>query len=837
MNYDKPSLAKFLEPGNVDAFPNGSSGFLLVGTGENTLPEWKSLEDANVAAKNHTHLYAGSTTAGGAANAARTLYLGDGIFRVSTDLVVNGKNLNIDALNANGLFIYGDDDQPGRWMEEGLVFQLSSQDEPVPGTSAHHLFQLWSSFDNRLGVRWRNNTGAWTPIETILTSANWDLVSDIGSTYLPLAGGVMTGPISSKVVESNGYYSSVAWASITVAEVGSTGKGIFFLETPIAANASSGRIVPASNDGEQFLQIRIKGIDISNKGKTVDIVIGAGISVGGALNVSTSGWSSYGTVTPVSITPGVVDSSRHAFKIELPSGSYRLNVDCFFDYLIDKTHPETFVSQFIAQAICAEGSESGGWCFAPDADSHVVLGANTLNHFIVSHKHVLTDITDITPGSANKQFLKYSISNGVGSYSFVAITANDIPNIEDLNASAGSAGKLLVSKASGAEWLPTGANGNFLKQTASGPAYTAITSADISDLSTTIAAALPSAYDSAAEPLGAVASSGLSNSYSRGDHIHPLPFMVPTAERFFKPIKIGLTGAVTAEAVELDGTNDIVLNVTRIDPYLFDITLPVALGGTGRTTLDAYKLLVGNGTSAVAFVENGTNSSYFLKTGAGNVAPSFAAVTWSDVTSKPTSFTPSSHTHGVSDVKSDSGVAQALLITHPTKTASESVGTTAGSVGQVPYQKATGNNAEIGWLTPRLRDARAYYGIAGNSPSSITHIAGHDTLVYIVENPTLGSGQTSYTCEVTVPTPTVEGDEIELHLVSQAAAGIVGKLKISTNGILYMKDNALVSSSSSNILQVGHGQYITLRAIAITSSNRNSSIFTWLAKVTNEVNL
>ena len=81
---------------------------------------------------------------------------------------------------------------------------------------------------------------------------------------------------------------------------------------------------------------------------------------------------------------------------------------------------------------------------------------------------------DAKAGSADKQFLKYTENNGTGSYSFATITKNDIPNIEALNANAGAAGKLLVSKANGAEWLPTGANGNFLQQTANGLTFAPI---------------------------------------------------------------------------------------------------------------------------------------------------------------------------------------------------------------------------------------------------------------------------------------------------------------------------------------------------------------------------
>jgi hypothetical protein len=369
--------------------------------------------------------------------------------------------------------------------------------------------------------------------------------------------------------------------------------------------------------------------------------------------------------------------------------------------------------------------------------------------------------------------------------------------------------------------------------------FAAIKAADISDLNS----ALPTAYDTAAEPLGEVASSGLSNAYSRGDHIHPIPYVVPTADKLFMPRKIGIIGAITAEAVDFDGTGDVFLNALRIDPYFFETAVPVSSGGTGATTLTSHGLLIGNGTSAVGTISPVNSSAKFLRSNGLDSHPSYESVTWDNVTSKPSTYTPSTHTHGLGDIKG-SGTASAVIVTNPTNTAGEAIGTTAGEAGQVLTQISTGTKATVGWTTPRLRDVRAFYDIHSSSPSSVTHTKGHDTLAYVVDGSNLSSGATSFTCELSIPVASnaAEGDQIELHLISQAPAGVTGKLRVQINSstsygnLLFMKNGVIVQASSTNILECGNGQYIVLRAVAMSQSDRTYQTYNWLAKVVAEVN-
>lgn len=66
--------------------------------------------------------------------------------------------------------------------------------------------------------------------------------------------------------------------------------------------------------------------------------------------------------------------------------------------------------------------------------------------------------------------------------------------------------------------------------------------------------------------------------------------------------------------------NDLQLEVTAIETDLIT-GLPVARGGTGNTTLTANRVLLGNGTTAVAVAGAGTSGQTLTSNGAS--APTF----------------------------------------------------------------------------------------------------------------------------------------------------------------------------------------------------------------------
>lgn len=105
----------------------------------------------------------------GTAASARKLYKIDGTSRTwSTSESVVG----------NGIVTYTDTTTSGRWDSYGSLFQFSNADNPTPGTNGRWLTQLWSGTSNKLGVRWRTNTGGWTTMQTILTNTNYISYAD-----------------------------------------------------------------------------------------------------------------------------------------------------------------------------------------------------------------------------------------------------------------------------------------------------------------------------------------------------------------------------------------------------------------------------------------------------------------------------------------------------------------------------------------------------------------------------------------------------------------------------------------------------------------------------------
>ena len=114
-----------------------------------------------------------STTLGvsitGTAATARKLYKIDGTSRTWT---------TADSVVGNGLVSYADISTSGRWESYGSIFQFSNADNPTPGTDGHWLTQIWSGTSNKLGVRWRTNTGSWSTMQTILTNTNYVSYAD-----------------------------------------------------------------------------------------------------------------------------------------------------------------------------------------------------------------------------------------------------------------------------------------------------------------------------------------------------------------------------------------------------------------------------------------------------------------------------------------------------------------------------------------------------------------------------------------------------------------------------------------------------------------------------------
>lgn len=95
----------------------------------------------------------------------------------ATRLTLNGSAVKtwttLADTTGNAIVGYTDTSTSGRWFDYGSVFQFSNQSNPDPGINGHWVTQLLSSTSNSLGVRWRTNTGAWSAVQTLVTSGNY----------------------------------------------------------------------------------------------------------------------------------------------------------------------------------------------------------------------------------------------------------------------------------------------------------------------------------------------------------------------------------------------------------------------------------------------------------------------------------------------------------------------------------------------------------------------------------------------------------------------------------------------------------------------------------------
>lgn len=216
---------------------------------------------------------------------------------------------------------------------------------------------------------------------------------------------------------------------------------------------------------------------------------------------------------------------------------------------------------------------------------------------------------------------------------------------------------------------------------------------------------------------------GTAGTYANADHQHPLPYSVQAAYKFFYPRKIGIGGAITAEAQEYDGTADLILQVTEIDPNAIINTVPIEKGGTGATT--ASQALTNLGAAA----SNHNHDSTYLKLSGGNMTGTI---------NTPANITPLNWA-------GKSGVATFVS-------------------GDLTAQDNVNS-----YVTGRRQNINLYdsdVSADSASPTTINHTAKNDTTVNIV----CGINEVRrYTRYINLPTPTADmlGDTITIYFTNQ----------------------------------------------------------------------
>lgn len=135
--------------------------------------------------------YAPTKTGGGASGTWGISITGNAATATTASRLTNLGGVNWTTLadaTGNGIRDYVDTTTEGRWMTYGSVLQISNVNNPDPGVNSHWLTQILSSTSNLLGVRWRINTGAWSSVQTIVTSGNYtSYVTKIGTATIGAA--------------------------------------------------------------------------------------------------------------------------------------------------------------------------------------------------------------------------------------------------------------------------------------------------------------------------------------------------------------------------------------------------------------------------------------------------------------------------------------------------------------------------------------------------------------------------------------------------------------------------------------------------------------------------
>lgn len=135
--------------------------------------------------------YAPTKTGGGASGSWGISITGNAATATTANRLVNIGGVNWTTLadaTGNGIRDYVDTTTEGRWMSYGTVLQISNVNNPDPGVNGHWLTQILSSTSNLLGVRWRTNTGAWSGVQTIVTSGNYtSYVTKVGTATIGAA--------------------------------------------------------------------------------------------------------------------------------------------------------------------------------------------------------------------------------------------------------------------------------------------------------------------------------------------------------------------------------------------------------------------------------------------------------------------------------------------------------------------------------------------------------------------------------------------------------------------------------------------------------------------------
>ena len=773
--YDYQTLTLTNIDGSISPFPNGASGLILLGTGINTPPAWTSFADAGIATLTDLAGYlpltggtlTGALTGTTAAFTGLTLTdAGTGFVKASSGALSVG-NITVSDItsgwptsnNGTGLYITGADNtsataprtlvnpsQDGLYVLSFACYGDYGVDNPLtntthigweklsPGvvissegsTHSKSLITVSTATEGQVLAKTSNgyefiSLGSATvpPINQLqCATAGTTIANDM---FLKAGANPSDNPSWDHITASNIYGASNSYPSVLISAGGATSGTSTGNWLPTSTLTTTPQILAAlsgSGNGLRFYSPSELGVasvaglsdgvaKISNGALTSGSVALGGSEVSGTLGVSNggTGLSSLGSANQVLTSDGsqMVWANKANAAVTADNVAHKL-------YFTVKNGNTTTAIYFDGSADI-DGSDR-----IPIQRTHaagVLLGDGTA---------WTSSATPETIAGVTKQVLVAVDAQTQWNYEFEPLSSV-LPAITGLASGSQNAGYILT----------VGAASNY--------APTWIPRTDLN---------IPSAPSSLPLVDNETGALGTAGTYANADHQHPLPYAVQAAYKFFYPRKIGIGGAVTAEAQEYDGTADLILQVTEIDPHAIINTVPIEKGGTGATTATAALTNLG------AAASNHNHDSTYLKLSGG---------TMTGTINTPANITPLNWV-------GKSGVATFVS-------------------GDLTVQDNV--NAFVTGRRLNINLYEATISANVNSPTEIAHVAKQDTTVNIV----CGVGATSaYTKYINLPTPTSDmlGD-------TNQAPAVTGSIfaKCSTDNRIKAFDYSNFSNTPGNI--------------------------------------
>ena len=618
--YDYITLTQTNIDGSISPFPNGASGLILLGTGTSTPPQWISLADAGIATKSYvdnTFLPLAGGTLTGALAGTSASFSG----AVSATGGFTG-DLTGTASNASK-------------VANALSIQLGSNTaQSYDGSAAVSVQVTPAAIGAKTDFSWPQ-AGIMTSGGTNQAPSNiaWPTGSGYTDGFYLLVHHKQSPSFTDswyKIAGESSGAGVLAWSG--------TGTGTHF---DLLQGANSGDVLTFNGTSYAFAPIAsaivpaITGLQSGTNSTTSKILLG------GADASSSPTWVSL-TDVPTGLSAGVAKIDSNG---KLTSGAIALNGSEVTNTL-PVSKGGTGLSQLgTANQVLTSNGSTMAWA---DKVNAAVTADQVAHHLGFTVKNGNTVSTLYYDGSAavdggNLLPIQKIHAAGILKGNGTAWTSS----IEPITI-AGVTKQVLVAIDQSDTWgydfeplssvlpaitgLASGStNEGYILSVGASPGYTP-TWIPRTDLN------IPSAPSSLPLVDNETGALGTAGTYANADHQHPLPYAVQAAYKFFYPRKIGIGGAITAEAQEYDGTADLILQVTEIDPYAIINAVPIEKGGTGATTASAaltnlgaaaanhnhdstyLKLSGGTMTGGITFADSVQVPFYWLGTGHAGVA-------------------------------------------------------------------------------------------------------------------------------------------------------------------------------------------------------------------------